>query len=77
MEENDQVDVFIEQQGGGDEEEGNEPITIKVKESTGDEMQFKVKKSTRMAKIFDAYAGEDFDMNYFDRTCIKIFHYWL
>lgn len=33
-----------------------ESITIKVKDSTGEEMQFKVKKTTRMEKIFEAYA---------------------
>jgi hypothetical protein len=39
-------------------DEPNEPITIKVKDATGDEMQFKVKKNTRMEKIFEAYAGK-------------------
>ena len=48
--------VFLEQTGGGDEA-GSEAITIKVKEHTGEEMQFKVKKTTRMEKIFEAYAG--------------------
>ncbi len=33
-----------------------ENITVKVKDQTGDEMQFRVKKTTKMQKIFDAYA---------------------
>lgn len=41
----------------GEEEGSSEPITIKVKDASGEEMQFKVKKTTRMEKIFEAYAG--------------------
>ncbi len=37
-------------------DEGVENITVKVKDQTGDEMQFRVKKTTKMQKIFDAYA---------------------
>ncbi len=33
-----------------------ENITVKVRDQTGDEMQFRVKKTTKMSKIFDAYA---------------------
>ena len=41
-----------------EKEEGDhaETITIKVRDQTGDEMFFKVKKTTKMSKIFDAYA---------------------
>ena len=42
----------------GEEEGSSEPITIKVKDASGEEMQFKVKKTTRMEKIFEAYAGK-------------------
>ena len=41
------------------EEEVNEadaPITLKVRDQAGDEMMFKVKKGTKMSKIFAAYA---------------------
>jgi len=31
-------------------------ITIRVKDQTGEETYFKVKKSTRMEKVFNAYA---------------------
>lgn len=37
-------------------EAGSEVITIRVKDQTGDELCFKVKKSTKMSKIFDSYA---------------------
>ena len=33
-----------------------ETITIRVKDQTGDETYFKVKKTTKMSKIFSAYA---------------------
>ena len=32
--------------------EGSEPITIRVKDQNGEETMFKVKKSTKMAKVF-------------------------
>lgn len=32
-------------------------LTIRVKDQTGDEMMFKVKKATKMSKIFEAYAS--------------------
>ena len=35
---------------------GNEPITIRVKDQTGEETMFKIKKSTKMSKVFNAYA---------------------
>ena len=59
LEDNDQLDVMLETVGGGedDEEKAVEgPITIQVKDGTGDLMHFKVKKQTRMEKIFAAYA---------------------
>ena len=37
--------------------EGNEPITIRVKDQTGEETMFKIKKSTKMSKVFGAYAS--------------------
>lgn len=65
LNENDQIDVFINQTGGG-EEDGNgggaeasaasEAITIKVKEPSGEDIAFKVKKSTKLSKIMEAYA---------------------
>lgn len=44
-----------------EEDVSNEALTIKVKETSGEEMQFKVKKNTRMEKIFEAYACECLD----------------
>jgi small ubiquitin-related modifier len=38
------------------EENSNEPITIRVKDQTGEETMFKIKKSTKMSKVFSAYA---------------------
>jgi len=36
--------------------EGSEPITIRVRDQTGEETFFKIKKSTKMQKVFDTYA---------------------
>lgn len=41
----------------GGEEEGQETITLKVVNQAKDEMFFKVKKSTKMSKIMEAYAS--------------------
>lgn len=38
------------------EVKGDAPITLKVRDQAGEVMFFKVKKSTEMRKIFDAYA---------------------
>ena len=38
-------------------QEGNEPITIRVKDQTGEETMFKIKKTTRMKKVFATYAA--------------------
>ena len=38
------------------EEKVEATITIRVKDAAGEEMYFKVKKATRMEKIFSAYA---------------------
>jgi small ubiquitin-related modifier len=38
------------------EESANEPITIRVKDQTGEETMFKIKKTTKMSKVFSAYA---------------------
>mmetsp|Transcript_40870 Transcript_40870/g.41747 ORF Transcript_40870/g.41747 Transcript_40870/m.41747 type:complete len:93 (+) Transcript_40870:84-362(+) len=37
-------------------DEGGETITLRVRDQTGDEMFFKVKKTTKMSKIFEAYS---------------------
>merc|ERR1712183_325201 len=37
-------------------EGGNEPITIRVRDQTGEETYFKIKKTTKMAKVFESYA---------------------
>eukprot|EP00934_Nitzschia_sp_Nitz4_P003439 Nitzschia sp. Nitz4//scaffold30_size153850//64150//64552//NITZ4_002774-RA/size153850-augustus-gene-0.59-mRNA-1//1//CDS//3329547250//3429//frame0 len=39
---------------GGDP--SNEPITIRVRDQTGEETFFKIKKTTKMSKVFDTYA---------------------
>ncbi|KAJ1399546.1 ubiquitin-related domain-containing protein, partial [Ochromonadaceae sp. CCMP2298] len=70
LEENDQIDVVLETIGGGvgDEEGGNladEPITLKVRDQSGEEMFFKVKKGTSMKKVMQAFAdrkGVQLDM---------------
>lgn len=43
-------------EGAKPEESANEPITIRVKDQTGEETMFKIKKSTKMSKVFNAYA---------------------
>jgi len=35
---------------------GNEPITIRVKDQTGEETYFKIKRTTKMSKVFETYA---------------------
>ncbi len=61
-ESNERIECFEEQIGGA-VEDGEEapapaevPITLKVRDQSGEEMFFKVKKGTAMSKIFDAYA---------------------
>jgi small ubiquitin-related modifier len=44
-----------EAQNNGNDQQAD-TITLRVKEQTGDEMFFKVKKATKMEKIFSAYA---------------------
>ncbi|KAL3797672.1 hypothetical protein HJC23_013504 [Cyclotella cryptica] len=36
--------------------EKGEPITIRVRDQTGEETFFKIKKSTKMSKVFETYA---------------------
>lgn len=43
--------------GAADNEAVVETITVRVKDQAGEEMIFKVKKTTKMSKIFDAYAS--------------------
>jgi len=38
-------------------EGGSEPITIRVRDQTGEETYFKIKKTTKMQKVFDTYAS--------------------
>ncbi len=63
LEDNDQIDCFLQQVGGAsDDDEGgagsggdakseDAPITIRVKDQTGEETMFKIKKSTKMKKV--------------------------
>ncbi|GMI58213.1 hypothetical protein ScalyP_jg6237 [Parmales sp. scaly parma] len=37
-------------------DEGSAPITIRVKDQTGEETFFKIKKSTKMSKVMETYA---------------------
>jgi small ubiquitin-related modifier len=63
LEENDQIDVFLEQVGGSEGGEEKKPtgddavITVKLKDADNSEISFKVKKSTKMSKIIEAYAS--------------------
>lgn len=62
MEEDDQMDVFLDQQGGSDEPPAktkaeDAAITINVQDTSGGSIAFKVKKTTRMEKIIEAYAS--------------------
>lgn len=67
LEDNDQIDCFLQQVGGASDDEGagsggdakseDAPITIRVKDQTGEETMFKIKKSTKMRKVFEAYAS--------------------
>jgi len=34
----------------------SEPITIRVRDQTGEETYFKIKKTTKMSKVFETYA---------------------
>mmetsp|Transcript_2256 Transcript_2256/g.2984 ORF Transcript_2256/g.2984 Transcript_2256/m.2984 type:complete len:96 (-) Transcript_2256:120-407(-) len=44
--------------GGDAKPEGaNEPITIRVRDQTGEETYFKIKKTTKMSKVFETYAS--------------------
>ena len=36
----------------------DQPITIRIRDQTGEELSFRVKKTTKMAKIMDAYAAK-------------------
>jgi len=69
LEDEDQIDCVLQQVGGGGDDEdgdnkedvkpeggGGEAITIRVKDQKGEETMFKIKKSTKMKKVFAAYA---------------------
>lgn len=76
LEDNDQIDCFLQQVGGASDDEagGGEaksedaPITIRVKDQTGEETMFKIKKSTKMKKVSlsnentDAYTMKEKDI---------------
>ena len=54
LEDQDQIDVQIDQVGGEDDDN---TLTLSVKDQTGAEMQFKVKKETKLSRIMEAYAN--------------------
>mmetsp|Transcript_12812 Transcript_12812/g.24340 ORF Transcript_12812/g.24340 Transcript_12812/m.24340 type:complete len:90 (-) Transcript_12812:193-462(-) len=39
-----------------DEPKESEPITLRVRDQTGEETFFKIKKTTKMQKVFETYA---------------------
>ena len=59
MEDHDLVDVQLEQIGGSDDVKGedDDKIQIVIKNTQGEEMAFKVKKTTPFSKVIDAYAS--------------------
>jgi small ubiquitin-related modifier len=68
LEDEDQIDCVLQQVGGADDDEdnkedvkpeggGGEAITIRVKDQKGEETMFKIKKTTKMKKVFTAYAA--------------------
>jgi hypothetical protein len=63
LEDGDMIQVFLEQQGG-DGGEASEPdpvqkhINIRVKDDAGQETTFKLKKTTPLRKLMDAYAQQ-------------------
>merc|ERR1719253_191462 len=72
LEDEDQIDCVLAQVGGASDDEGgndggedkkpeggggNEPITIRVKDQNGEETMFKIKKTTKMKKVFATYAA--------------------
>ena len=64
LEDDVQIDAVLETIGGGVDEDGaapaenaaEAPITLKVRDQSGEEMFFKVKKGTAMKKIMQAFA---------------------
>ena len=67
LEDNDQIDVMLETVGGTLKEwdqsapsntDSEQVLTLKVREQTGEEMVFKVKKHTSMKKIMAAFADK-------------------
>lgn len=61
MEDNDEIEAMIDQQGGGadgeKDGEAESTITLTVKDADGAEMHFKLKKTAKFSKIFDSYAA--------------------
>jgi hypothetical protein len=66
LEDGDMIQVFLEQQGGEDSQAGDDAgpdpvlkhINIKVKDDDGHEIAFKLKKTTPLKKLMDAYAQQ-------------------
>eukprot|EP01031_Cornospumella_fuschlensis_P047734 gene47734-58482_t len=63
LSDDDQIDVFIRQTGGSGAGEDVKPdgeaaITIHVKQANGESVAFKVKRSTKMQKICEAFANK-------------------
>merc|ERR1712190_251494 len=56
LEDEDLIDVAMEQTGGGDDAAAAH-IQLKVKDQQGSEVQFKIKKSTPLRKLMDAYCS--------------------
>eukprot|EP01035_Chromulina_nebulosa_P064472 gene64472-88179_t len=55
LEDNDQIDVLLRQEGGGADEEPKS-ITISVRGTDGKNQPFKVKMDTPFRKVFNAYS---------------------
>jgi hypothetical protein len=64
LEDGDMIQVFVEQQGGAGSQAGGDAdavlkhINIKVKDSNGQEIAFKLKKTTALKKLMDAFAQQ-------------------
>lgn len=59
LENNDQIDVLLQQQGGADEDEPSKTITLHVCNPAGKRTAFKVKMDTKFEKIFKAFSEKE------------------
>merc|ERR1712194_693807 len=57
LEDEDLIDVAMEQTGGAEGDAAAGHIQLKVKDQQGSEVQFKIKKSTPLRKLMDAYCS--------------------